>query len=156
MYFEKRLTLSLDKVKLFSLRVSLPASEYIPCFPSSRQCGISFFLKLATTGFIFVFVFVYIYTVKFVLWCTVLRPFFICVFFPWDHAASGILVPWPVIEPAPPCIGSIWDLSSLTGNWTRTSLHWKRGVLTTGLPGKSFVSFDRCVESCSHHNDQDT
>lgn len=40
MYFEKRLTLLLDKVKLFSLRVSLPVSEYVPCFPTSQQCGI--------------------------------------------------------------------------------------------------------------------
>ena len=29
----------------------------------------------------------------------------------------------------------MWDLSSLTRDQTRAPCNWKRGVLTTGLPG---------------------
>ena len=34
---------------------------------------------------------------------------------------------------------SMWNLSSLTRDQTCAPLHWKRGVLTTGTPGKSFI-----------------
>ena len=65
-----------------------------------------------------------LHTVKFILWCTVLWGFLFLLFFFFFLA---------------PC--SIWDLSSLTSNWTHSSLHWKHRVLTTGLPGKSLCEF---------------
>ena len=33
--------------------------------------------------------------------------------------------------------GSMQDLYSPTRDWTHNPLHWERGILTTGLPGKS-------------------
>ena len=33
---------------------------------------------------------------------------------------------------------NIWDLSSLTWDWTRNSMHWKSGILTTRPPGDGF------------------
>ena len=37
------------------------------------------------------------------------------------------------------CNLSVWDLSSLTREWTLTSVQWKCRVLTIGLPGRSLV-----------------
>ena len=36
--------------------------------------------------------------------------------------------------------GELWDLSSPTRDRTRAPLHWERGVLTTGPPGKSLTA----------------
>ena len=58
-----------------------------------------------------------------------------CLFFPCVFVAVsvayGILIPLPGIEPMHP-------------------LHWKQGVLTTGLPGKSLAHFN-CVLCSGYH-----
>ena len=48
----------------------------------------------------------------------------------------------------------MWDLSSPTRDWTHTSLHWKRRVLTTGPPGKSLIihlNVSWATIKCSDH-----
>ena len=46
----------------------------------------------------------------------------------------------------------MWDLSSLTRDWTHAPLHWKLRVLITGAPGKLLkchVLNAQCVMLCS-------
>ena len=46
------------------------------------------------------------------------------------------------------CLASLcglWDLSSLTRDWTHAPLPWKRRVLTTWLPGSPHFCFNRIL-----------